>query len=94
VVADAAGDVSGIKVERTRLEAGPTGAVVAVGTGEHETHPVQLVLKSIGYKSLPIEGTAFDARAGVIPNAAGRVLKGERHACLVGGCCAKSSVWR
>ncbi|KAI8470287.1 MAG: NADP adrenodoxin-like ferredoxin reductase [Monoraphidium minutum] len=75
VLADAAGAARGVRVERTRLEARPGGGVVAVGTGEHEEHEAQLVLKSIGYKSLPLEGVAFDARAGVIPNAAGRVLK-------------------
>jgi hypothetical protein len=37
---------------------------------------VQLVLKSIGYKSLPLEGVPFDTKRGVVPNAAGRVLAG------------------
>jgi NADPH-dependent glutamate synthase beta subunit-like oxidoreductase len=76
VLKDSGGAVCGVRVERTRLEPSPRG-FVAVGTGEYETHEVQLVLKSIGYKSLPLAGVAFDARAGVIPNAAGRVLKGE-----------------
>ena len=77
VLADASGAACGVRVEHTRLEPRPGGGAVAVGTGEFETRPVQLVLKSIGYKSLPLEGVAFDARAGVIPNVAGRVLKGE-----------------
>lgn len=70
-----AGAACGVRVERTRLEATPRG-MIAVGTGEFETHPAQLVLKSIGYRSVPLEGVAFDTRAGVIPNTAGRVLKG------------------
>jgi hypothetical protein len=37
---------------------------------------VQLVLKSIGYKSLPLDGVPFDSKQGVVPNAAGRVLTG------------------
>jgi len=78
VLADGAGAVNGVRVEKTQLQTNESGAVVAVGTGEYESYPVQLVLKSIGYKSLPIEGVAFDARAGVIPNTAGRVLKGVR----------------
>jgi NADPH-dependent glutamate synthase beta subunit-like oxidoreductase len=39
---------------------------------------VQLVLKSIGYKSLPLPGLPFDNRQGVVPNAAGRVMTGGR----------------
>jgi NADPH-dependent glutamate synthase beta subunit-like oxidoreductase len=68
--------VRAIRVEKTRLEADPQRGVVAVGTGEYEEYPVQLVLKSIGYKALPLEGVPFDARRGVVPNAAGRVLTG------------------
>lgn len=30
--------------------------------------PAQLVLKSIGYKSVPLDGVAFDEARGVIPN--------------------------
>jgi adrenodoxin-NADP+ reductase len=79
VVADTSGAASAVRVERTQLQVLPGGGMVAVGTGEFETHECQLVLKSIGYKSLQLEGAAFDARAGVIPNRAGRVLKGGCH---------------
>lgn len=34
-----------------------------------------MILKSIGYKSLPVPGIAFDDRKGVVPNVAGRVLR-------------------
>ena len=67
-----------LKVEKTRLQTGPDGTAVAVGTGEYEVYPVQLVLKSIGYKSLPLNGVAFDPGKGVIPNVAGRVLTGTK----------------
>lgn len=75
VLASSNGAVNGIRVEKTQLQTNSIGSVVAVGTGQFEEYPVQLVLKSIGYKSLPLEGTVFDARAGIIPNVAGRVLK-------------------
>jgi hypothetical protein len=68
--------VQAIKVEKTRLVADPARGTVAVGTGEYEEYPVQLVLKSIGYKSLPLPGLPFDNRQGVVPNAAGRVMTG------------------
>ncbi|KAG2439802.1 hypothetical protein HYH02_010437 [Chlamydomonas schloesseri] len=73
----ASGAVTGLKVERTVVQAGGGGggAPVAVGSGQFEVIPCQLVLKSIGYKGLPMEGVAFDGRRGVIPNVAGRVLK-------------------
>jgi NADPH-dependent glutamate synthase beta subunit-like oxidoreductase len=68
--------VRAIRVEKTRLVSDPVRGTVAVGTGEYEEYPVQLVLKSIGYKSLPLPGVPFDDRQGVVPNAAGRVLTG------------------
>jgi ferredoxin--NADP+ reductase len=71
--------VSGITLERTAISAeGAFG-----GTGELETLPVQMVLRSVGYQSVPLPGVPFDARASVVPNAAGRVL-GENGAPLPG----------
>ena len=67
------GRVSGIEMERTRLE-DVGGQVRAVGTGAHETLPAQLVLKSVGYTGLPLPDLPFDAKRGVVPNASGRVL--------------------
>ncbi|HEX7001582.1 MAG TPA: FAD-dependent oxidoreductase [Trueperaceae bacterium] len=67
------GRVSAIVLERTRLEeAGDQ--VRAVGTGEYETLPAQLVLKSVGYQGVPLPDLPFDERRGVVPNDAGRVL--------------------
>ncbi len=41
--------------------------------GEFETIPADLVLKSIGFKSVGIAGVAFDERRGVVPNKLGQV---------------------
>jgi ferredoxin--NADP+ reductase len=60
----------GITLERTGIDAG--GAFG--GTGELETLPAQLVLRSVGYQSVPLPGVPFDSRACVVPNAQGRVL--------------------
>lgn len=48
---------------------------MAVGTGETETIPAQLVLVSIGYKGMPLAGTEqwFIASRGLISNEHGRV---------------------
>ena len=62
--------VSGLTVERTRLD--ETGRLT--GTGELETIPVQMVLRSVGYQSVPLPGIPFDERTHTVPNAEGRVL--------------------
>jgi ferredoxin--NADP+ reductase len=38
--------------------------------------PADMVLRSVGYRGVPIPGLPFDEERGVIPNAAGRVLRG------------------
>ncbi|RAY11656.1 NADP oxidoreductase [Actinomadura craniellae] len=62
--------VAGLRLERTALD--ENGRVT--GTGTYETLPVGLVLRSVGYRSVPLTGVPFDERASVVPNAAGRVL--------------------
>jgi ferredoxin--NADP+ reductase len=65
-----AGRVEGLRLEHTTLNA--EGRVA--GTGEFETLPVGLVLRSVGYQSVPLPGVPFDARAYVVPSEGGRVL--------------------
>jgi len=62
--------VSGLTLERTRLD--DAGALT--GTGQRETLPVQMVLRSVGYQSVPLAGVPFDERSFTVPNAEGRVL--------------------
>jgi ferredoxin/flavodoxin---NADP+ reductase len=62
--------VTGLTVERTRLD--DSGRLV--GAGSFETLPVQMVLRSVGYQSVPLPGVPFDDRSFVVPNAEGRVL--------------------
>jgi ferredoxin/flavodoxin---NADP+ reductase len=63
-------EVAGLTVERTRLDA----AGKLVGTGELETLDVQMVLRSVGYQSVPLPGVPFDERTSTVPNVAGRVI--------------------
>jgi ferredoxin/flavodoxin---NADP+ reductase len=65
--------VTGLTLERTRLEADGT----LVGTGVMETLDVQMVLRSVGYQSVPLPGVPFDSRACVVPNSLGRVLDSD-----------------
>ncbi|MCP2013645.1 ferredoxin--NADP+ reductase [Deinococcus sp. HSC-46F16] len=69
ILDDGTGHVGGLKVERNVLD--ESGG--AVGTGEYEVLPVQMVLRSVGYKGVALPGVPFDERRGVIPNVEGRV---------------------
>ncbi|ORY96913.1 hypothetical protein BCR43DRAFT_524931 [Syncephalastrum racemosum] len=65
--------VRGIEYEINRLE-GPPEQRRAVGTGEYTSQECGLVLRSIGYKSVPMEGVPFDARQGRVPNTYGKIV--------------------
>jgi ferredoxin--NADP+ reductase len=62
--------VEALVAERTRLD--ESGRLT--GTGDLETLPVQMVLRSVGYQSVPLAGVPFDERTSTVPNEAGRVL--------------------
>jgi ferredoxin/flavodoxin---NADP+ reductase len=66
----AAGSVTGVRLERTRLDAGGS----AVGTGEVSEVDAGMVVRAVGYRSLPLAGLPFDERAGVVPHIDGRVV--------------------
>jgi ferredoxin--NADP+ reductase len=63
--------VEGIRMERTRVEAGR-----AVGTGETFDVACGLVVTCIGSRAEPIDGVPFDARKGIVQNDRGRVRPG------------------
>lgn len=71
LIGDAAGKVCALEVERTTVQDGR-----AVGTGETYTIPASLVIACIGYRTAPIDGVPFDARAGRFANVDGRILPG------------------
>jgi ferredoxin/flavodoxin---NADP+ reductase len=58
-----------ITLERTRLDA--DGRLR--GTGETETLDAQMVLRSVGYQSVPLPEVPFDERSCTVPNEGGRV---------------------
>jgi ferredoxin--NADP+ reductase len=67
------GKVESIVVGRNELvEEG--GALRAKDTGEREELECGLVLRSVGYTGVPIEGVPFDEKRGLILNEGGRVL--------------------
>lgn len=71
---EGSGCVAGVHFEKTMLKAVGPGKQIAVGTGLYEDLDCGLVLKSIGYKSVPVDGLPFDHEKGVVPNIKGRVL--------------------
>ncbi|AQT81117.1 NADP oxidoreductase [Mycolicibacterium litorale] len=65
--------VEEIVLGRNELVSDETGRVVAKDTGERETLPVQLVVRAVGYRGVPVPGLPFDEASGTIPHADGRV---------------------
>ena len=74
VVADGAGKVAGLALEKNRLEARPDGALAARGTGQVEVLEVGMVLPAIGFAAERIAGVPFDEKARIIANQDGRVV--------------------
>jgi len=54
------------------------GRLVARPTGGVEVIPAGIVLRSVGYKGVPLPGVPFDERTDTIPNEQGRVTGAER----------------
>jgi ferredoxin--NADP+ reductase len=71
------GRVESVVVGRNELYRDESGAIRARDTGEREEIECGLVLRSIGYKGVGLEGVPFDNGRGLIPNEAGRVIDAE-----------------
>ena len=77
------GKVESIVIGRNELvEEG--GALRAKDSGEREELECGLVLRSVGYTGVPIEGVPFDERRGLILNEGGRVLDSHNGGHKVG----------
>ena len=72
-ILEKAGKVSGIKIERTKLDG--TGNVKP--TGEFREFPIQAIYRAVGYFGSELSEVPFDEKAGVIPNDKGRVLDSD-----------------
>ncbi|TAM69013.1 FAD-dependent oxidoreductase [Mycobacterium sp.] len=75
--------VEGIVLGRNELATDTNGRVSANDTGEREELPVQLVVRSVGYRGVPTPGLPFDERTATIPNSGGRI-DGSRNEYVVG----------
>ncbi|MEK7233248.1 MAG: FAD-dependent oxidoreductase [Elusimicrobiota bacterium] len=70
------GSVKSVKLEKNKLVDDGKGGAKCVGIGEFETIPADMILRSVGYRGIPIPGVAFDEKSGHIPHADGRVVSG------------------
>ncbi|KAF9103162.1 NADPH-adrenodoxin reductase [Mortierella sp. AM989] len=66
-----------IELGINRLE-GESNNRKAVATGDNETLDCGLVFRSIGYKSVGIQGIPFDERKGIVPNMDGKVIDADQ----------------
>ena len=69
--------VESIVIGRNQLYRDESGAIRARDSGEREELECGLVLRSIGYKGVGLEGIPFDTGRGLIPNNGGRVTDPE-----------------
>ena len=67
------GRVESLVLERNRL-AGEAGNQWAEGTGKNEPMGCGLFFRSVGYRGVELPGVPFEARRGVFPNEAGRIV--------------------
>ncbi|HEU4980141.1 MAG TPA: FAD-dependent oxidoreductase [Solirubrobacterales bacterium] len=70
------GRVERIVIGKNELQRDESGRIRAVDTGARETIECGLVLRSIGYKGIPIDGCPFDEGRGLIHNDRGRIDDG------------------
>ncbi|HEY1439751.1 MAG TPA: FAD-dependent oxidoreductase [Mycobacterium sp.] len=75
--------VEQIVLGHNELVSDDSGRVVAKDTGARDELPVQLVVRSVGYRGVPTPGLPFDDKSGTIPNSGGRVA-GSRNEYVVG----------
>jgi ferredoxin--NADP+ reductase len=68
------GRVVAVKIEHNRLVMDDNGGLRAKGTGVFETFETGLVLRSVGYRGVPLPGVPFDDATYTITNIAGRVV--------------------
>ena len=68
------GRMTAVRIERNELVVDSNGGLRSKGTGTFEFIEAGLVMRSIGYRSVPIEGVPFDHATSTINNIAGQVV--------------------
>lgn len=68
------GRVTAVRIERNKLVMDENGGLRAKGVGAFETIEAGMVLRSVGYRGVPLSGVPFDDTTYTIINVAGRVV--------------------
>lgn len=68
------GRVAAVRIERNQLFQAPDGSLRPKGAGVYETIECGMILRSVGYKGVPLPGVPYDQATGTIPNRGGRVI--------------------
>jgi ferredoxin--NADP+ reductase len=78
------GRVGTVVVERNRLVRTQSGYIQSEGTGSTTRLDAGLILRSVGYRAVPLPGVPFDESRHVVPNEGGRVTDGPGGRVLPG----------
>lgn len=84
ILDDGAGNVGAVRIERNVLTPTADGYLNARGTGETFIIPAGMVMRSVGYKGLPLPDVPYEERSGTIYNKYGRVLDHATDTPVVG----------
>lgn len=76
--------ITGVRVEKNKLEPTESGYINSVGTGEFGTIDAGLVLRSVGYRGVRLPDVPFNERRGIFPNEEGRIVDEESGEVLSG----------
>ena len=79
---------SGIEIVHNELHVSEDGSIRPRATDRTETLECGLVLRSIGYRGVALDGVPFDERAGTIPNTEGCIHDPDSGEQCVGEYCA------
>ncbi len=74
LISDDEGRVRGVRTVRNELYTDAQGRIRSRPTDEVETIEAGLVLRSVGYKGIPLAGLPFLDDRGIVPNDGGRVV--------------------
>lgn len=73
LIDSSSGEINGLEVDKQMNTFDESGKQVQMRTGEKEAIPMQLLLKSVGYRGHHMEGAPFSEAQGIVPNQMGRV---------------------
>jgi ferredoxin--NADP+ reductase len=71
------GQVTGMRLVRNQLYASRDGSLRPEPTGRFEDLPVDMVIRSVGHRGVPLADLPFDEPRGLVPNRDGRVFDPE-----------------